>query len=54
MSSLSDRLAKMPPDRRRATLSSLPKHLVEATQTKRLHLLLTDFDFVEAKISVAQ
>ncbi|WP_160111608.1 hypothetical protein [Tolypothrix sp. NIES-4075] len=51
MSNLSERLAKMPPDLRRATLQDLPTHLAEAANAERLHFLLANFDFIEAKVS---
>ncbi|NER97663.1 MAG: WD40 repeat domain-containing protein [Symploca sp. SIO1B1] len=51
MSNLAVRLAKMPSDQRRATLVSLPSHLAKATNTERLQSVLTNFDFIEAKIT---
>ncbi|NEO66058.1 MAG: WD40 repeat domain-containing protein, partial [Moorea sp. SIO4G2] len=51
MVNLAARLAKMPYDQRRATLTSLPTHLAKAARAERLKLLLTNFHFIEAKIS---
>jgi len=51
MSSLSKRLAQMPPDQRRSTLQDLPTHLAKALQAEKLHHLLTNFHFMEAKVS---
>ena len=51
MSSLSKRLAQMPPDQRRSTLQDLPTHLARALQAEKLHHLLTNFNFMEAKVS---
>lgn len=47
---LRDRLAKMSPERRQYALETLPSHLAKASQFERLHRLLTDFDFIEAKL----
>jgi WD40 repeat protein len=51
MSSLSKRLAQMPPDQRRSTLQDLPTHLAKALQAEKLHHLLTNFHFMKAKVS---
>ncbi|MCL1470114.1 hypothetical protein [Argonema antarcticum] len=51
MGDLGDRLAKMSPERRHYALETLPSHLAEASQSERFYKLLTDFDFIEAKIS---
>ncbi|NER97666.1 MAG: hypothetical protein F6J86_28110, partial [Symploca sp. SIO1B1] len=51
MSNLGTRLAQMPSDQRRATLVSLPSHLANAAQAERLQSLLTNFGFIEAKVS---
>ena len=51
MSDLKRRLAKMPPSKRREALESLPTYLAEASEGERLHSLLTNFDFIDAKIS---
>ncbi|NEO67148.1 MAG: WD40 repeat domain-containing protein [Moorea sp. SIO4G2] len=50
MRNLATRLAEMPADQRRATLGSLPTHLAKAARAEKLHFLLTNFDFMEAKI----
>jgi WD40 repeat protein len=50
MGDLGERLAKMSPERRQYALETLPSHLAEASQVERLHRLLTDFDFIEAKL----
>jgi hypothetical protein len=49
MSSLSKRLAQMPPDQRRSTLQDLPTHLAKALQAEKLHHLLTNFHFMKLK-----
>ncbi|NER98229.1 MAG: hypothetical protein F6J86_31120 [Symploca sp. SIO1B1] len=51
MSNLRARLAKMPYDQKRATLASLPAHLAKAVKAEQLKLLLTNFTFIEAKVS---
>src|ERR687886_944228 len=51
MGELGERLAKMLPERRQYALETLPSHLAKASQFERLHRLLTDFDFIEAKLS---
>lgn len=51
MSSFNQRLAQMPPDQRRSTLQDLPTHLAKALQAEKLHRLLTNFNFMEAKVS---
>jgi WD40 repeat protein len=51
MSDLKRRLAKMSPSKRREALESLPTYLAEASEGERLHSLLTNFDFIDAKIS---
>ena len=45
-----DRLAKMSPEKRRYWLQSLPTHLADAGEAERLNWLLTNFEFLEAKI----
>ena len=40
----------MSPKKRLYTLETLPGHLAESVQGERLHQLLTDFDFIEAKL----
>ncbi len=51
MSSIEERLAKMQPDQRRATLESLPTHLAKSGNAERFDLILKNFYFIEAKIS---
>lgn len=51
MSNLGAKLATMPPDQRQHTLANLPSHLAKAASSERLQSLLTNFDFLEAKIS---
>lgn len=51
MGDLGDRLAKMSPEKRQYALETLPSHLAEASQSERFYKLLTDFDFIDAKIS---
>src|ERR687886_1053720 len=51
MGELGDRLRQMSPERRQYALETLPSHLAKASQFDRLHRLLTDFDFIEAKLS---
>ena len=51
MSNLHARLAKMPPDQKRATLVTLPSHLARAVRSEQLHYLLSNFDFIDNKIS---
>ncbi|XZN92415.1 MAG: WD40 repeat domain-containing protein [Microcoleus sp.] len=50
MSNLKARLANMPPAQRRDTLE-MPIYLANAREAKRLQSLLTNFDFIDAKIS---
>jgi WD40 repeat protein len=50
MSNLRRRLVSLSQEMRRYTLNSLPHHLIVSLQTDRLHFVLTDFDFLEAKI----
>ena len=50
MSEFKERLGKMSPKKRLYALETLPGHLVESVQGERLHQLLTDFDFIEAKL----
>lgn len=51
MPSLKAKLARMPVDQRRSTLQHLAAHLTKAAQIERLQLILTDFEFLEAKIA---
>ena len=51
MSNTHERLAKMPPDRLLQTLETLPKRAAEQGNVDLLRRLLTDFDFIEAKVS---
>ena len=50
MSDLKARLANMPPAKRRDALE-MPIYLAKAREAKRLQSLLTNFDFIDAKIS---
>lgn len=50
MSDLKARLANLPPDKRRDALE-MPIYLANAREAKRLQSLLTNFDFIDAKIS---
>ena len=50
MSKFKQRLGKMSPQKRLYALETLPGHLAESVQGERLHQLLTDFDFIEAKL----
>ncbi|TVU54434.1 MAG: hypothetical protein EA414_07265, partial [Arthrospira sp. PLM2.Bin9] len=51
MGELKDRLAKIPREDGRWLLDTLPGNLHRAAQTARLHQLLTDFDFIQAKLA---
>lgn len=46
---LMSRLHDMPEEKRKYAIRSLPTHLVDAKQTKRVTDLLTDLDFIQAK-----
>ncbi|MEQ9236483.1 MAG: hypothetical protein RIG66_20630, partial [Coleofasciculus sp. E2-BRE-01] len=50
MGELKQKLATMSPEKRLYTLETLPTHFGEAGQFERLYRLLTDFDFIEAKL----
>ncbi|HLO51765.1 MAG TPA: hypothetical protein VK211_25365, partial [Kamptonema sp.] len=50
MSKFKENLGKLSPKKRLYALETLPGHLAESTQEERLHQLLTDFDFIEAKL----
>src|SRR5919199_4955429 len=50
MSKFKERLGKQSPKKRLYTLQTLPGHLAQSVQGERLHQLLTDFDFIEAKL----
>jgi WD40 repeat protein len=50
MSKFKERLGKQSPKKRLYTLETLPGHLAQSVQGERLHRLLTDFDFIEAKL----
>jgi APAF-1 helical domain len=52
MSKFKQRLGKMSPKQRLYALETLPRHLAESTQGERLYQLLTDFDFIEAKLEL--
>src|SRR5688500_18045139 len=49
MSNFVEHLNSMSPEKRLYTLRMLPRHLVDADQMERLHYLLTNLDFIEAK-----
>jgi len=51
MSDIREWLASMSPDRLRVTLRTLPQGLAKQGDGETLYRLLTDFDFIEAKIS---
>ena len=51
MSKFKERLGKLSPKKRLYALETLPGHLAESVQGERLHQLLTDFDFIEAKLN---
>jgi WD40 repeat protein len=51
MTDFSDRLNQLSPEKRRYALDTLPGHLVSTAQTARLQQLLTDFDFMQAKLA---
>ena len=50
MSKFKQNLGKLSPKKRLYALETLPGHLAQSVQGERLHQLLTDFDFVEAKL----
>ena len=50
MGNFKERLGKMSPKKRLYALETLPGHLAQSVQGERLHQLLTDFDFIEAKL----
>ena len=50
MSKFKQKLGKLSPKKRLYALETLPGHLAESVQGERLHQLLTDFDFIEAKL----
>jgi hypothetical protein len=50
MSEFKQELGEMSREKRLYTLETLPRHLVESGQGEKLHQLLTDFDFIEAKV----
>ena len=52
MNSYKKRLGKMSPQERLLALETLPGHLGESTQGEQLYQLLTDFDFIEAKLEL--
>ena len=51
MGEIREWLASMSPDRRRVTLRQLPQRLARQKDGETLYRLLTDFNFIEAKIS---
>ncbi|MEG5063978.1 WD40 repeat domain-containing protein [Microcoleus sp. B3-A4] len=50
MSEFKQELGEMSREKRLYTLETLLRHLVESGQGEKLHQLLTDFDFIEAKL----
>ena len=50
MSEFKQELGEMSRQKRLYTLETLPRHLVESAEWARLYQLLTDFDFIEAKL----
>jgi hypothetical protein len=54
MGKLAERLKQLPQGTRIYRLRDLPKLLVESSQVDRLHTLLLDFDFIEAKVSALE
>ncbi len=50
MSEFKERLRKLPRKTLLLALETLPGHLVNTVQGERLHQLLTDLDFIEAKL----
>ncbi|MEG4579789.1 hypothetical protein QUA71_09290, partial [Microcoleus sp. MON1_C5] len=50
MSKFKEGLKKLSPKKRLYALETLPGHLAQSVQGERLHQLLTDFDFIEAKL----
>jgi len=50
MSEFKKELGEMSREKRLYTLETLPRHLVESGHGEKLHQLLTDFDFIEAKL----
>jgi WD40 repeat protein len=50
MGKFKEGLGKISPKKRLYALETLPGHLAESVQGERLHQLLTDFDFIEAKL----
>ncbi|MEG4352666.1 hypothetical protein QUA74_23380 [Microcoleus sp. LAD1_D3] len=51
MGKLAERLKQLPQGSRIYKLKELPTLLAESSQIDRLQILLTDFDFIEAKVS---
>ena len=51
MSEIGNQLASLPPEKRDYALKHLPTHIAKAGRGKQLHRWLTDFDFIEAKVS---
>jgi len=50
MSEFKQQLGKMSRQKRLYNLETLPRHLVESAEWERLYQLLTNFDFIEAKL----
>lgn len=51
MGKLAERLKQLPQGSRIYRLQVLPKLLSDSSQVTNLYILLTDFDFIEAKVS---
>ncbi|MEQ9549824.1 MAG: WD40 repeat domain-containing protein [Coleofasciculus sp. G3-WIS-01] len=51
MSDIRNRLASLSPEKRDYTLKHAPRHLAKAGKAGELYRCLTNFDFIEAKIS---
>ena len=52
MGKLKDGLARISAEKQSYTLETLPRSLAERSKGQRLHQLLTDFDFIEAKLEL--
>jgi|GEM_PF-2419088 len=51
MNHLAKKLAQIAPDKRRSILQDLPNHLAKAANIERLNMLLTNFEFLNAKLA---
>jgi WD40 repeat protein len=52
MSEFKEQLGKLSRQERLLALETLPGHLAQSTQGEKLYQLLTDFDFIEAKLDL--